>query len=225
MATGNVLSDYDAEVLVAQFSGVDRDFSKASGLLNYSFQVSHGQVRLQDGSSYQATDMTGNRTEGTFNKARVNLHYLAPWDSKTDWFINFSGQVGNKNLDSSETFLLGGLGAVRAYPAGETAGDQSVVGQIEYHRRLREGLRAFAFYDHGWIEQHRNVWPGFTGQNQVRLKGLGAGIVWNPAPRFELSLISAAKVGRNPLADPVTGNDSDGRSRRLRLWSFATVRF
>jgi hypothetical protein len=103
MATGNVLSDYDAEVLVAQFSGVDRDFSKASGLLNYSFQVSHGQIRLQDGSSYQATDMTGNRTEGHFNKVRVQMSYLEPWDNKTDWFINFNGQVVNTSLVNNVT--------------------------------------------------------------------------------------------------------------------------
>ena len=170
-------------------------------------------------------DAASARLHGRFAKLAFGYSRTQPLGKDGDLVLKLSGQGASKNLDSSETFLLGGLGGVRAYPAGETAGDQSAIAQIEYHRRLRDGLRAFAFYDHGWIELHRNPWAGFTGRNQVRLKGAGAGIVWNPGPRVELSLIGAAKVGRNPLADPVTGNDSDGRARRYRLWSFATVRF
>jgi hemolysin activation/secretion protein len=170
-------------------------------------------------------DAASARLHGRFAKLAFGYSRTQPLGKDGDLVLKLSGQGASKNLDSSETFLLGGLGAVRAYPAGETAGDQSAIAQLEYHRRLRDGLRAFAFYDHGWIELHRNPWAGFTGRNQVRLKGAGAGLVWNPGPRVELSLIGAAKVGRNPLADPVTGNDSDGRSRRYRLWSFATVRF
>ena len=171
------------------------------------------------------TDALGPRLHGRFAKLGFGYSRTQPLGQNGDLVLKLSGQAASTNLDSSETFLLGGLGAVRAYPAGETAGDQSAIAQLEYHRRLRDGLRAFAFYDHGWIELHRNPWAGFGGKNQVQLKGVGAGVVWNPGPRFELSLIGAAKVGRNPLADPVTGNDSDGRSRRYRLWSFATVRF
>ena len=171
------------------------------------------------------TDAASARLHGRFAKLAFGYSRTQPLGKDGDLVVKLSGQAASKNLDSSETFLLGGLGAVRAYPAGETAGDQSAIAQLEYHRRLRDGLRAFAFYDHGWIELHRNPWAGFTGRNQVQLKGAGAGVVWNPGPRVELSLIGAAKVGRNPLADPATGNDSDGRSRRYRLWSFATVRF
>ena len=170
-------------------------------------------------------DAAGARLHGRFAKLGFGYSRTQPLGADGDLVLKLSGQAASTNLDSSETFLLGGLGAVRAYPAGETAGDQSAIAQLEYHRRLGAGWRAFGFYDHGWIELHRNPWPGLTGRNQVRLKGFGAGIVWNPAPWIELSLIGAAKVGRNPLADPLTGNDSDGRARRYRVWSFATVRF
>ena len=171
------------------------------------------------------TDAATARLHGRFAKLGAGYTRSQPIGKRGDLVVKLSGQAASTNLDSSETFLLGGMGAVRAYPAGETAGDQSAIAQFEYHLRLRDGLRAFAFYDHGWIEQHRNPWPGLKGRNEVQLKGAGAGLAWNPGPRVELSLIGAAKVGRNPLADPLTGTDSDGRSRRYRLWSFATVRF
>jgi hemolysin activation/secretion protein len=184
-----------------------------------------GHVDVDAAGADAVTDPVSARLHGRFAKLGFGYSRTQPLGKDGDLVLKLSGQAASKNLDSSETFLLGGMGAVRAYPAGETAGDQSAIAQVEYHRRLREGLRAFAFYDHGWIELHRNPWAGFTGRNNAQLKGIGAGIVWNPGPRFELSLIGAAKVGHNPLADPLTGNDSDGRSRRYRIWSFATVRF
>jgi hemolysin activation/secretion protein len=193
----------------------------SAGWLNLSV----GYTEVGAAGADALTDAASARLHGRFGKIGFGYSRTQPLGESGDVVFKLSGQGASKNLDSSETFLLGGMGAVRAYPAGETAGDQSAIAQFEYHRRLREGLRAFAFYDHGWIELHRNPWPGFSGRNQVQLKGAGAGAVWNPWPRVELSLIGAVKVGRNPLADPVTGNDSDGRSRRYRIWSFATVRF
>ena len=193
----------------------------SAGWLNLSL----GHTEVGAAGIDALTDAASAHLHGRFAKLAFGFNRTQPLGAGGDLVLKLSGQAASKNLDSSETFLLGGMGAVRAYPAGETAGDQSAIGQVEYHRRLRDGLRAFAFYDHGWIELHRHPWPGFTGRNQVQLKGAGAGLVWNPNPRTELSLIGAAKIGRNPLADPVTGHDSDGRARRLRLWSFATVRF
>lgn len=184
-----------------------------------------GHVDVDAAGADAVTDPAGARLHGRYAKLEFGYTRSQPLGRDGDLVLKLTGQAASRNLDSSETFLLGGMGAVRAYPVGETAGDQSAIAQLEYHRRLRDGLRAFAFYDHGWIELHRHPWPGFTGRNTVQLKGIGAGLVWNPVPRVELSLVGAVKVGRNPLADPVTRDDSDGRSRRFRLWSFATVRF
>lgn len=205
--------------------GVRSDWTSGEVLSTGWINLSLGHVDVDAAGADAVTDPISARLHGRFGKLGFGYSRTQPLGKDGDLVLKLSGQAASKNLDSSETFLLGGMGAVRAYPAGETAGDQSAIAQFEYHRRLRDGLRAFAFYDHGWIELHRNPWPGFTGRNTVQLKGIGAGVVWNPVPRVELSLIGAAKVGRNPLADPATGNDSDGRSRRFRLWSFATIRF
>lgn len=193
----------------------------SSGWVNLSI----GHVDVRAGGADALTDPASARLHGRFGKAGFGYSRTQPLGNSSDAVFKLAGQAASKNLDSSETFLLGGMGAVRAYPAGETAGDQSLVAQFEYHQRLRESLRAFGFYDHGWIELHRHPWPGYTGANRFQLKGAGIGVAWTPGPRFELSLIGAFKVGRNPLANPVTGNDSDGRANRYRIWSFGTVRF
>jgi hemolysin activation/secretion protein len=226
MATGNVLSDYDAEVLVAQFSGVDRDFSKASGLLNYSFQVSHGQIRLQDGSSYQATDMTGNRTEGRFNKVRVQMSYLEPWDDKTDWFINFSGQVGNKNLDSSEKFQLGGAMGIRAYPTGEGSGSDGKMVNFEVRHRLKNGITLTGFYDWGHVDElHIPNTNNPTLKNSYDLQGFGVSAAYNFKNGVSAKATWATRDGENPNPKIPSGTDQDGSRDRNRYWLQVSIPF
>jgi hemolysin activation/secretion protein len=226
MATGNVLSDYDAEVLVAQFSGVDRDFSKASGLLNYSFQVSHGQIRLQDGSSYQATDMTGNRTEGRFNKVRVQMSYLEPWDDKTDWFINFSGQVGNKNLDSSEKFQLGGAMGIRAYPTGEGSGSDGKMINFELRHRLNNGITLTGFYDWGHVDElHIPNTNNPTLKNSYDLQGFGVSAAYNFKNGVSAKATWATRDGENPNPKIPSGMDQDGSRDRNRYWLQVSIPF
>jgi len=226
MATGNVLSDYDAEVLVAQFSGVDRDFSKASGLLNYSFQVSHGQIRLQDGSSYQATDMTGNRTEGHFNKVRVQMSYLEPWDNKTDWFINFNGQVGNKNLDSSEKFQLGGAMGIRAYPTGEGSGSDGKMINLELRHRFDNGITLTGFYDWGHVDElHIPNTNNPTLKNSYDLAGFGLSAAYNFKNGVSAKATWATRDGENPNPKIPSGMDQDGSRDRNRFWLQVAIPF
>ena len=226
MATGNVLSDYDAEVLVAQFSGVDRDFSKASGLLNYNFQVSHGQIRLQDGSSYQATDSTGNRTEGRFNKVRVQMSYLEPWDDKTDWFINFSGQVGNKNLDSSEKFQLGGAMGIRAYPTGEGSGSDGKMVNFEVRHRLNNGITLTGFYDWGHVDElHIPNTNNPTLKNSYDLQGFGVSAAYNFKNGVSAKATWATRDGENPNPKIPSGTDQDGSRDRNRYWLQVSIPF
>ena len=94
---------------------------------------------------------------------------------------------------------------------------KALVAQFEYHQRLRDGLRAFAFYDHGWIELHRNPWPGFTGANRFQLKGAGVGVAWNPGPRVR------AVADRRLQGRPQPAGQSAHRQRQRRPLAAATV--
>jgi hemolysin activation/secretion protein len=226
MATGNVLSEYDAEVLVAQFSGVDRDFSKASGLLNYSLAFSHGQVRLQDGSSYQATDSTGNRTEGRFNKIRLNLNYLEPWDKQTDVYLGFSGQLADRNLDSSEKFQLGGAMGIRAYPTGEGSGSDGKMLNFEVRHRFENGITLTGFYDWGHVDElHIPNTSNPTLKNSYDLQGFGVSAAYNFKNGVSAKATWATRDGENPNPKIPSGMDQDGSRDRNRFWLQVAIPF
>ncbi len=226
MATGNVLSDYDAEVLVAQFSGVDRDFSKASGLLNYSLALSHGQVRLQDGSSYQASDMTGNRTEGGFNKIRLNLNYLEAWDKNTDLYVGYSGQLADHNLDSSEKFQLGGAMGIRAYPTGEGSGSDGRMLNFEVRHRFENGITLTGFYDWGQVDElHFPNTSNPTLKNSYELHGYGVSAAYNFQNGVSAKATWATRDGENPNPKIPSGTDQDGTRDRNRYWLQVTIPF
>ena len=226
MATGNVLSDYDAEVLVAQFSGVDRDFSKASGLLNYSLAFSHGQVRLQDGSSYQATDSTGNRTEGRFNKIRLNLNYLEAWDKNTDVYVSYSGQLADRNLDSSEKFQLGGAMGIRAYPTGEGSGSDGRMLNFEVRHRFENGITLAGFYDWGQVDElHIPNTNNPTLKNSYELHGYGVSAAYNFKNGVSAKATWATRDGENPNPKIPSGTDQDGSRDRNRFWLQVAIPF
>ena len=226
MATGNVLSEYDAEVLVAQFSGVDRDFSKASGLLNYSVAFSHGQVRLQDGSSYQASDMTGNRTEGGFNKIRLNLNYLEAWDKNTDLYVGYSGQLADHNLDSSEKFQLGGAMGIRAYPTGEGSGSDGRMLNFEIRHRFENGITLTGFYDWGQVDElHIPNTSNPTLKNSYELHGYGVSAAYNFQNGVSAKATWATRDGENPNPKIPSGTDQDGSRDRNRFWLQVAIPF
>jgi hemolysin activation/secretion protein len=219
---GMITSDHTISQLTL---GMKADWNEA-GTTNYTyFNLSKGNVTLNASGSDLLSNQNTLRSEGSFNKINYGYSRTQAVGQNGNAIFNLNGQWANKNLDSSETFLLGGMGAIRAYPSGESAGDQSLVAQIEYHHNLNATLRGFTFFDYGRIKVHKNPWSSFTGENDFSLKGLGVGIVWKASPQLEMSLIGAYKVGTNPQANPVTGNDSDGRSDRYRLWAFVSHHF
>ena len=219
MATGNVLSEYESEVVLAQLSGSENEFNKVSGLFNYNFTVSHGQIRLQEGSSYQATDSTGNRTEGDFNKLRVNLSYLEPWSSNTDFFVGFSGQLADKNLDSSEKFQLGGAMGIRAYPTGEGSGSDGRMLNFELRHRLDNGVTLTGFYDWGHVDELHNPNENNPSlKNSYDLKGFGLSAGYNFSNGVSVKATWATREGSNPNPKIPSGLDQDGSRDRNRFW-------
>jgi hemolysin activation/secretion protein len=219
MATGDVLSEYESEVVLAQLSGTENEFNKVSGLFNYNFTVSHGQIRLQEGSSYQATDSTGNQTEGEFNKLRVNLSYLEPLSSDTDFFVGFSGQFADKNLDSSEKFQLGGASGIRAYPTGEGSGSDGRMLNFELRHRLDNGVTLTGFYDWGHVDElHNPNEDNPTLINSYDLKGFGLSAGYNFSNGVSAKATWATREGSNPNPKIPSGLDQDGSRDRNRFW-------
>lgn len=85
---------------------------------------------------------------GTFSKVNLDLMRLQALPAGLTLFARLSTQWANKNLDSSESMSLGGPSGVRAYPLGESSGDQGWLTQIELRYALGN-VSPFVFYDHG----------------------------------------------------------------------------
>ena len=139
--------------------------------------------------------------------------------------VNFSVQRARKNLDPTESMLVGGISGVRAYPIGEAASDRGAVLNLELHHRWNEQWRGLLFYDQGWVTLRQSVVAGTTTANNYILNGAGFSVVWSPTPSTEMALMPAWKLRANPAADTTTGADSDGRTSKMRLWFFATQQF
>jgi hemolysin activation/secretion protein len=145
-AQGLLMSDYEAKVMAAQVSGFYRDLNPGGGTGTYVLQVSHGGINL-DGSLSQQTDKNTVQTEGVFNKIRLNGTWQQPITTSTSAFVSYTGQLGDKNLDSSEKMQLGGMNGVRAYPTGEGSGSDGHLLQFELRQQLENGINMAAFYD------------------------------------------------------------------------------
>ncbi len=99
-AQGLLMSDYEAKVLAAQVSGFYRDLNPGGGTGTYSLQLSHGNINL-DGSLSQATDATTTQTAGPFDKLRASATWQQALTTQTSAFVSYTGQLADKNLDSS----------------------------------------------------------------------------------------------------------------------------
>ena len=223
-AQGLLMSDYAAKVLAAQVSGFYRDLNPGGGTGTYSLQLSHGNINL-DGSLSQQTDATTVKTEGVFNKVRVSGSWQQALTTQTSAFISYTGQVADKNLDSSEKMQLGGMNGVRAYPTGEGSGADAQLIQLELRHSLESGVNLATFVDWGqvWL-QHDPNYPGGPQHNRNTYKGFGASVAYTNDDGVNFKATWARKSGHNPNPTQ-TGNDQDGTRDRNRFWLQVTVPF
>lgn len=223
-AQSQLISDYDTKVVAAQVSGFMRDINPGGGTGTYSVQLSHGHVNLQGSPSLQ-TDQTGVKTAGAFNKLRVAGTWLQPITTETSAFISYTGQVADKNLDSSEKMQLGGMNGVRAYPTGEGSGVDGQLIQLELRHNLGSGINLAGFYDWGqiWL-QHDPNYPGGPQNNRNTYKGFGASVAYTNDDGVNFRASWARRQGHNPNPTQ-TGTDQDGTRDRNRYWLQVTVPF
>ena len=223
-AQGLLMSDYEAKVLAAQVSGFYRDLNPGGGTGTYALQLSHGHINL-DGSLSQQTDSTTVQTAGMFDKLRVNGTWQQSLSTQTTAFVSYTGQVADRNLDSSEKMQLGGMNGVRAYPTGEGSGSDAQLVQLELRHRLESGVNLTGFYDWGqiWL-QHDPSYPGGPQHNRNTYKGFGASVAFTNDDGVNFKATWARRQGSNPNPTQ-TGNDQDGTRDRNRYWLQVTLPF
>lgn len=223
-AQGLQMSDYSARVLSAQIAGFYRDLNPGGGTGTYSLALSHGDLNLA-GSLNQQTDLNGPSTAGSFNKLRVNGTWQLGLSPETSAFISYTGQLTDKNLDTSERMQLGGMTGIRAYPTGEGSGSDAQLFQFELRQQFSSGIKVTGFYDWGqvWL-QHNPDFPGGPLNNRNTYRGFGTSIGYTNDGGVNFRATWARRQGHNPNPTQ-TGMDQDGTRDRNRYWLQVTVPF
>lgn len=147
-------------------------------------------------------------TQGSFMKANLEITRLQSLSSAFSLFVNASGQWSDSDLDSSESFTLGGANGVRAYPQGEASGSEGWLVRSELRYAASDCLAPYLFYDAGHI-------VGDAGGADRSIAGAGIGLRYI---RDDWSLDACA-------AWETWGGDaqSDDSQRSPRIW-FSMVR-
>ena len=227
------VTDKKIGVLSLGVSGDMRDAMGGGGLNAGSLTFTRGSLNVGGNVNFAANDALTAKTNGTYSKLSYSASRLQRIDDSWSFYAGFSGQSANKNLDSSEKFVLGGLG-VRAYPQGEAAGDSGVLLNLEARYTVPGfdfgNLQVLGFIDTGSVTLHKTTWTGWQPigvpnfPNSYSLSGAGVGMNLYRDGDYSVRSSLAWKVGSNPGRD-VLGRDSDGATNSMRLWVQLTKQF
>ena len=185
---------------------------ESSGSVNsFSLTYTRGHLGIND-ETVAASDAATACTAGEFSKITLSLQRRQYISERLQLNLSLNGQFADGNLDSSEKFYLGGPTGIRAYPQGESPGDEGY--RVSAELRLRLGrpspshaLFALGYIDCGAVTVNKNPWPG-AGTNHRFLKGAGLGLLWTCEQNYAIRLDYAWKLGHEPA---VSEPDASGR--------------
>jgi hemolysin activation/secretion protein len=185
--------------------GLSGDFADSfggGGKNGFSLVYYRGKLSITDA---EALVNDSDKTNGDFAKAVLSYQreqYLA---ENINFYMSFTGQAANKNLDSSEKLFIDGPEGVRAFPQGDVSGDQGYKVTGEFRWRLpgwsntQNDCFLNLFYDYGSVIISKR--PSSAGLNRRSLMGTGLGLLWMMKPDYTVRLDYAWKIGRDEAAD------------------------
>lgn len=219
-------TDNDRELNVMSFSFAgnlyDQLFS-LGGLTQAAISVSAGEVSFNKKAAYYfdqyantvpTANSRGIKTNGGYHKFFWQISRTQNLFDDFSLYANFQGQVGSKNLDTSEQISLGGPNAIRAYPVGEGSADEGWFVNAEARYRLPMipsvpgYLQFISFIDTGYSRINANPLIGDL-HNSRHLTGYGFGLNWLEVAGFNLhTSIAWRDTKKVPSSDPsVKGDD------------------
>jgi hemolysin activation/secretion protein len=203
LLTGGIASRYKIKVWSAALNGNLFDNLGGGGANSANLTLSSGQ-----------REAGINTTEQNFTKLRYNLSRQQVITNDLSLYAALSGQQGEKNLDSSERFYLGGASGVRAYPASEAGGSSAYLTNLELRWKLPEGLTLTGFVDSGAVRNYEN-----SGSHYA-LSGAGLTLAWQMPVGVNLKATWASRLGNN--LHPADATES---VKRDRFWLSASLPF
>ena len=221
-----VQKHYSIDGISLNLSGNVFDTIWGGGGNSASLGVLHGRVSAK-GSTLM--------NEGYHSLFKYSVSRQQTISEKLSLFVSLSGQITqdvstsslhsiNRDnnqvdkvedfLDSAESFSLGGINGVRAYPSGEATGSEGRLFSGEFRYLLGPDLIVKALYDWGWVGSRD---PTTIGPSEYEISGAGLNIAWSAPLGFNLQATYARRFGENPNPS-ATGMDQDGSLKEDRLW-------
>ena len=211
VGAASTVSHRRAKVANLGLSGNHRDHIGGGGSTMFSVGATLGDLDIRSPAD-RATDRTTARTDGQYGKLQAGVARIQRLTDSLSLYAAVRGQLASKNLDSAEKMQLGGAYGVRAYPEGESYGDEGYLATAEARLQLPRlipvpgDFQLFGFVDAGAVKFARNPW--FTGSNVARRSGVGAGISWTSPNNFLVKATYAHKLGDQEVTSE---RDRDGR--------------
>ena len=148
------------------------------GITQADVSLSHGELGIS-GAAAQANNAAGPRTAGGFNVVALQLVRTQALADEFMLQAAVSGQIADKNLDSSQKFYLGGPNGVIGYAVGDGGGDDGYLGSLELShpvplRRVPGALRASLLAQYGMIRVNHHDYPAYGARNDLTEAALGA---------------------------------------------------
>jgi hemolysin activation/secretion protein len=147
------------------------------GVTQADVSLSHGELRVS-GAAAQANNAAGARTAGGFEVLAVQLVHTQALAREFVLQASASGQIADRNLDSSQKFYLGGPNGVIGYAVGDGGGDDGVLGSLELShplplRAVPGALRASLLAEYGMIRVNHHDYAAYGARNDLTEAALG----------------------------------------------------
>ena len=224
----SIISDYEITVFSVGING--NLIESSNSMIRYALTGSVGNLVINN-SSQALQDLSGATTAGSYQKINfmlsrsVDLSLLA----KTSWLISATGQLANKNLNSSEQIYMGGAYGVRAYPVGQGGASQGLIVSNELQHQIDDSWQVGVFADLGFIQQYINPYNNFQGltnaNNNYQLAAFGMTLMYSFG-KLNVNSILGFRYGDNPLFNS-SGNqlNADNAYRNVQGWIRASYSF
>jgi len=221
-------SNRRVRVAALGLSGFANDAAFGGGSNQYEVGITSGDSDQRNAAAL-AADAATRQVQGSYTKLNYGLRRQQVLSG--DWSLSASlrGQLANKNLDSTERFVLGGPAGVRAYPVGEAAADEGWLMSLALAWRASETVSTSLFVDTGGVTLNHALWANWNAANprlpnRYQLSGAGIGLDWRFTPRGIASVSIARPIGNNPGRD-INDRNVDGGTNGARGWISVNLQF
>ncbi|WP_233834122.1 ShlB/FhaC/HecB family hemolysin secretion/activation protein [Paraburkholderia sp. ZP32-5] len=190
--------------VTASLSADRNDTWLGGGVTRATLGVTQGTLAF-DNAPAQSADAATAGTQGSYTLFNAGINRLQRLTDATRLYVAFSYQHANRNVDTSEQWLLGGPGTVRGYPVSTLGGASGFLATAELRHDfvlpVVGKVQGEAFVDSGEVTINQDPWQ--PGVNHAHLTGAGVGLDWSGPRGIVAKLQVAVPVGATPeLAGP-----------------------